>query len=538
MVMPDVKTTETDIAVIGGGLGGVAAALAACEAGWNVVLTEETAWLGGQVTSQAVSALDEHERIETVCGTRTYKAFRDEIRRHYQERYGVPALMPDSSPLNPGNGWVSRLCFEPRVGLKVIQEMLEPPLQSGKLRLLLRYRPTVCEGDPMHIRSVQLTSWRGEQVLIRARWFLDATELGDLLPLAGVPYVTGAEAVEDTGERHASQDGPRPGRVQSFTFGFIVEFCPGENHTIRKPHGYERFKVEQPYSLILVGHKGEPIPFSFFKSTSKSPLPFWTYRRLLDGKLLDPLGGMHDMALINWASNDYRWGNIIDKPAHVKALLLDGARRLSLGFLYWLQTEAPRDDGAGYGYPELRLMPEAVGTRSGLSMGPYIREARRIKGLKRILEQDISSLGKESLDQAAFPDSCGIGWYPIDLHPCVGDGRSLCEGSLYTPTLPYQIPLGALVPAGRDNLLAACKNISTTHITNGAFRLHPVEWSIGEAAGSLAAWCCERHLSPERVWGNPEELRAFQAYLRGRGVDLEWPDSSFSVYPNINLCLQ
>ncbi len=432
-------TIETDIAIIGGGLGGVAAALAACEAGWNVVLSEETAWLGGQVTSQAVSALDEHERIETVSGTRSYKAFRDAIRRHYQESFGVPALMPDASPLNPGNGWVSRLCFEPQVGLQVIQELLEPHRQNGKLHLLLRNRPTACEGGSTHLKGVQLTSQSGMQVMVRARLFLDATELGDLLPLAGLPYVTGAEAVEDTGEEHASQDGPRPGRVQSFTFCFIVEFCPGENHTIRKPRGYERFKAEQPYSLTLVGHKGEPIPFNFFKSTPESPLPFWTYRRLIDGRLLSPSGGMHDIALINWASNDYRWGNIIDKPPHVQAILLDEARRLSLGFLYWLQTEAPRDDGAGCGHPELRLMPEAVGTRSGLSMAPYIREARRIKGLRRIVEQDISSIGNEGLTQAAFPDTCGIGWYAMDLHPCVGDERSM-----YASTLPYQIPLGAL----------------------------------------------------------------------------------------------
>jgi hypothetical protein len=510
------KTIETDIAIIGGGLGGVAAALAACEAGWSVILTEETPWLGGQVTSQAVSALDEHERIETLSGTRSYKTFRDLIRQTYQEKYNAPPTLPGGAPLNPGNGWVSRLCFEPRVGLGVIQKMLAPHLQSRRLRLLLRHRPVGCAGDPSHLRTVQLHAAGGQLVEVRARYFLDATEQGDPLPLAGVPYVTGAEAVEDTGEPRASRDGPRPGRVQSFTFCFIVEFCPGENHTIRKPPGYERFKVEQPYSLTLTGHKGEPLPFHFFESTSSRPLPFWTYRRLLDGRLLDPSGKLKDIALINWASNDYRWGNILDKPPAVKRILLDEARRLSLGFLYWLQTEAPRDDG-GYGYPELRLLPEAVGTRSGLAMAPYIREARRIIGLRRVLEQDISAEGKAGVSQAAFPDTVGIGWYAMDLHPCVGDERSL-----YAPTLPYQIPLGALIPQTCDNLLASCKNISTTHITNGAFRLHPVEWSIGEAAGSLAAFCCGQQVSPPRVWAEPERLRQFQDYLRGRGVDLEW----------------
>jgi hypothetical protein len=517
------KIIEADIAIIGGGLGGVAAGLAACEAGWKVVLTEETAWLGGQVTSQAVSALDEHERVESVSGTRTYRAFRDAIRRYYHEQLHAPEYMPDGSPLNPGNGWVSRLCFEPRAGLQVIQEMLEPHCQSGRLYILMRHRPVACEGDSAHLKAIQLVSQRGVPVWVHAQYFLDATELGDLLPLVGLPYVTGAEAVEETGEPHASQEGPLPGRVQSFTFTFIVEYCPGENHTIQKPRGYERFKVEQPYSLTLVGHRGEPIPFQFFRSTPESPLPFWTYRRLIDGSLLDPSGTINDIALINWASNDYRWGNIIDKPAPVKALLLDEARRLSLSFLYWLQTEVPRDDGGGFGYPELRLLPKAVGTRSGLSMVPYIREARRILGLRRVLEQDINAEGKVGIDQAAFPDTCGIGWYPIDLHPCVGDGRTPSERSLYAPTLPYQIPLGALIPVGCDNLLAACKNICTTHITNGAFRLHPVEWSVGEAAGSLAAWCSERHLKPHTVWVNPKELNAFQDYLRRREVDLEWP---------------
>jgi len=52
---------ECDVTVIGGGLGGVAAALAVVEAGATVVLSEATERLGGQMTSQGVSALDEHQ---------------------------------------------------------------------------------------------------------------------------------------------------------------------------------------------------------------------------------------------------------------------------------------------------------------------------------------------------------------------------------------------------------------------------------------------------------------------------------------------
>ncbi len=39
----------------------------------------------------------------------------------------------------------------------------------------------------------------------------------------------------------------------------------------------------------------------------------------------------------------------------------------------------------------------------------------------------------------------------------------------------FQIPPGALIPRRIENLLPACKNLGTTHITNGCFRLHPVE---------------------------------------------------------------
>jgi len=538
---------ECDIAIIGGGLGGVAAALAACEAGAQVILTEETPWIGGQVTSQAVSALDDHYHIEKLPGTRTYSTFRGIIRQLYQQKFNAPQRMPNGKLLNPGNGWVSRLCFEPRIGLKTLTTMLTPHMGSGRLRLFLGYRPVQCEGDPTHIRAIRLERLNitapgdqtepGSTVTIHARYYLDASELGDLLPLANIPYVTGAEAWEDTHEPHASRDGPHPERVQSFTFCFLVKFCPGEDHTIRKPRHYAQYREKQPYSLTLHNREGEALHYCFFAQSKQGLPPFWMYRRVFDASLLTPRSSdtargatpngdtaNGDIALINWNSNDYRWGNIIDQKPEHKAAILDEARKLSLGFLYWLQTEVRRDDGNGYGYPELRLLTGAVGTRSGLAMVPYIRESRRILGLRRIHEQDISTEGMELVRPTDFPDTAGIGWYPIDLHPCVGDDEiTEHKSSMYASTRPFQIPLGALIPVECDNLLASCKNIATTHLTNGAYRLHHTEWSIGEAAGSLAARCCANDCRPRAVWETPHRLVNFQDYLRSRGVTLEWP---------------
>lgn len=215
-------------------LGGVAAALAACDNGASVVLTEATDWPGGQATSQGVSALDEHRYIETFGATRRYAAFREAIREHYRRRYGVTA-MPDGSPLNPGDGWVSMLCFEPRVGVAAIAEMLAPHIASGRLTMLYNHTPVSAVVQDDAITRVTVTGADGD-VAITARFFLDATDLGDLLPLVDAPWVTGAEARNDTGEADAPEEA-RPGEVQGFTFCFAVEYRPGEDHTIPKRRG-------------------------------------------------------------------------------------------------------------------------------------------------------------------------------------------------------------------------------------------------------------------------------------------------------------
>lgn len=101
----------TDVAIVGGGLGGVAAALAALSGGARVVISEPTCRLGGQLTSQGVSAPDEHPLIERFGEAARYNELRARVRQHYCERYGLPKTMPDGLPLNPGNGWVSRLCL-------------------------------------------------------------------------------------------------------------------------------------------------------------------------------------------------------------------------------------------------------------------------------------------------------------------------------------------------------------------------------------------------------------------------------------------
>jgi hypothetical protein len=224
------------------------------------------------------------------------------------------------------------------------------------------------------------------------------------------------------------------------------------------------------------------------------------------------------VCLVNWPQTDYLLGELCLCSEEEQASHITAAREQSLSLFYWLQTEAPRPDG-GTGWPGLRLRGDLTGSHDGLAKMPYIREARRIKAEFTIVEQHVAAALRpnEKFAERYF-DSVGIGFYRIDLHPSTGGNNYIDVASL-----PFQIPLGALLPVRVENLLPACKNIGTTHITNGCYRLHPVEWNIGEVAGTLAAFCLERQITPRAVRQN--HLADFQQRLIQQGVELAWPDN-------------
>src|SRR3954462_11562820 len=122
---PAVRELDADVIVLGGGTGGCAAALAAARMGKKVIVTEETDWMGGQLTSQAVPP-DEHPWIEEFGCTARYRRYRDLMSQFYRE--GKP-LRPETRQdphFNPGGGWVSKLGPEPQIGWTVLKEMLKP----------------------------------------------------------------------------------------------------------------------------------------------------------------------------------------------------------------------------------------------------------------------------------------------------------------------------------------------------------------------------------------------------------------------------
>jgi len=489
------RAESCEVLIAGGGTGGVAAALAAARRGRRVVLLEETDWLGGQMTAQGVSALDEHEHIELFGGTRSYYELRNAIRKHYGQ-------------LNPGNCWVTRLAFEPRVAVSVIEQMLLPHVASGRLSVHRRAKTVAATAEGDRITEVVAMGLDGGRLIrFRPELVIDATELGDLLPLCGVAHVIGAETIAQTGEKQAQPVEPRPHCVQSFTYTFACQRRPGgESHVIPRPEKYLHYRDTQPYSLKIEVHGGEIygeesgwLQYSLYDQLPGTKGGLWTYRRLVEKE---------NLTMFNWPGNDYRDRSILECPPLEAAHALQDAKRVSLGFLHWLQTEQAA--------PELLLRTDVMGTADGLSKHPYIRESRRIKARKTIIEQEVSAHHQAGPHAAQFADSVGVGWYPIDIHRSGPDdvGAS-CR------TKPFQIPLGALLPARVANLVAGAKNIGTTHITNGCYRLHPVEWNIGEAAGALAAFALEERVPPAAV--HEQVLKRFQRRLQDEGVPLAWP---------------
>lgn len=506
---------DVDVLVVGGGVGGVAAALGALEQGARVRLTEESSMLGGQLTSQATPP-DEHPWIEDRGSTAAYRAFRHQVRTVFGEAIGV-----SPAPTDPGSAWVTKMGHPPVVALAAIERMLLPWRLRGGLEVHLGTRPVASHTEGDRITAVEFESAELGSSVATATIIIDATETGELLPLAGVEHVTGSEASGETGEPHGHTDA-RPGNVQAMTVPFVASFG-ADTATRSRPEAYDRWTSVVPRGwpgpLLswtapdprtgIARHYGiEDSDAAGVGSAPDGTVDLWTYRRVVHDH---GVPGILEASSINWPMNDYMDGHLLGPDAATHA---HAARVLSESLLFWLQTDAPRPDG-GHGYPTLRARGDLTGTIDGFALRPYVREGRRIRAETTILEQDIAVGDRGAARE--FADSVGTGAYRIDLHPST-------EGDPYLdiPTHPFEIPLGALLPVRVENLLPGAKNIGTTHITNGCYRVHPAEWTIGEAAGRLAAFSVAHGTVPRALSTNAGLLTEFHQHLDAVGFDRHW----------------
>lgn len=527
---------DTDVLVAGGSMGGVAAALALLRNGRRVILTEECDWLGGQITSQGVPP-DEHQWIESRGAPASYRQYRQLVRDYYRDFYPLTEHAQGELNLNPGNGGVSRICHEPKVGVAVLAQMLAPYVSNDQLTILLTHLPVasqVSENQVQTVRFKDLSSNR--ELTISARYVVDATELGDLLPLTGTEYVSGTEAKSQTGELHAPEHAD-PQNVQAFTTCFAMDYLEDEDF-VQKPDDYGFWSKYIPD--IKPAWSGRLLDLHYSNPRTLKPhllgfdprpgaetgeaLNLWNYRRIIDRNNFTPGFYQSDITLVNWPQNDYLLGSLIDVSKDEFNQHVEASKQLGRSLIYWLQTEAPRPDGKK-GWRGLRLRKDMMGTADGFAKYPYVRESRRIQAKFTVLEEHVGKDNRKMVEKdprladrsAPFYDSVGIGYYHIDLHP------TQKVNYVDFPSLPFEIPLGALLPIRMENLFPACKNIGTTHLSNGCYRLHPVEWSIGEAVGGLLSYAWDHGIAPAQVREDSAHLQAFQEFLRQQGVETQWP---------------
>ena len=257
-------------------------------------------------------------------------------------------LLPQLENFNPGACYVSSLCYEPKVGVDAIMAMLKP--YERNLRLLLRTKIIDAQRSGDRIESVLAYRFESKDVVrIRAGYVLDATETGELLPIAKIPYAVGSEAKQETAEPHASPEA-NPACVQSFTYTFAIDYDPTAEHRIPKPPSYDRIRDSQPFGLRMnypteYGWRGiftysvfgedPPIP------NNMSPKPFFPWRRLVAHKNYEGTSAPQDLALMNWPRQDYHDESLLDRTPADTARILQAAKNVSLSFLYWLQNDVP-----------------------------------------------------------------------------------------------------------------------------------------------------------------------------------------------------
>ncbi|MDJ0662358.1 MAG: FAD-dependent oxidoreductase [Crocosphaera sp.] len=423
------ETVNCDMLIVGAGLAGSAAAYEGLLTGKTVCLTEITDWVGGQISSQGTSALDEGKQQRSQQHfPRGYNTLRQNIARLYNRQ-------------NPGECWVSESCFLPYHGHQLLSQQLKEAAQLG--RGTLKWFPSTVikevelsedgklinsaiaiqhspKGGASHLNKEPLSktiedaysyedSQRFNKKIIRfeaksktgspSDWFvIEATETGEIIALADIPYRLGLDPRDHLNPSSPTEKGDSY-CVQGFTYPFAMQRTATPQPQT-KPSFYEQY---EPYYGYDTDRR-----MAYFDLV-------FTYRRIWSNekgrlvrvgpmKVHEPTPG--DISMQNWVwGNDYRPGTAQDNLVYSRrqleqtgqlepggwkgGLRTDALRKgeeLSKGFYYWL-VAGTTDSRLGYGIkrpsPNHRFMQgldSPMGTSHGLSKYPYIREGRRIIG--------------------------------------------------------------------------------------------------------------------------------------------------------------
>jgi hypothetical protein len=443
-------TYKTDVLVIGASASGIAAGTQSARMGVNTIITEPTTWLGGMITAAGVSAFDGNHSLPS--------GLFGEFREALHKVYGGPSKV--------STGWVSNTLFEPHVGDSIFKSMV---LQTKGLTVKYQFKfLRVLKNNDTITGAVFVDEPTNQQITIYARQVIDATELGDVLANAGVPYSLGMEASAATGEDvHVSETNDI---VQDITYVAILkDYGVGVDKTIAKPKNYDPSEFD-----------GACTDYYF---NTANPKPNVDAIKMLNyGKL------PNQKYMINWPNrgNDI-YLNVVEMDEANRQSELVKAKEQTLRFIYFIQHQL--------GFKNLGLADDEFPTPDKLPLIPYHRESRRVKGLVRF---DVRHIAKPfDAPSPLYRTGIAVGDYPIDHHH--KKNIKAPQHLDFYPVPSFNIPLGSLIPQHLSGLIIAEKSISVSNVVNGTTRLQAIALLIGQAAGTLAALSVQQNLDAQEV---------------------------------------
>ena len=471
---------EYDVIIVGGGAGGTSAAIQSARNGAKTLLIEKTNWLGGMLTSAGVSAIDGNYNLPSGF----WGEFKDSLVSHYGDLESLKT------------GWVSNVLFEPKVGNEILKSIAK---NEKNLKILFSSSVTTIFQPKDDYYNFIVNSSKGH---FSSKVLIDATELGDILPMINEDYDIGMDNIEMYDEDIAPK--LKNDIIQDLTYVMVLKNY-NKNVKIEKPKNYD--------------------PSEFYCSTSsinctESDKALWAPNQMMNyGKL------PNDKIMINWPiyGNDY-YSNLLEMNHDQREEVFKKAKEKSLKFLYYIQDEL--------GFYNYSLSDEEYNTKDKFPLIPYYREARRIKGIVTFSLNYI----KNPYDQKypLYRTGILVGDYPVDHHhDAHPDKKSLPQLAFY-PIPSYSLPLGSIISKKTSNFLVAEKSISVSNLVNGTTRLQPVVLQVGQIAGLIASESIKNNISTNEI-----DTRDIQTKILNNGgyiqpyLDVEKNHPFFKAYQRI-----
>jgi ribulose 1,5-bisphosphate synthetase/thiazole synthase len=432
-----------DVLIVGGGVSGSVATIAAARAGARVLLVEEHGFLGGSLTAMGVGPM---MSFHNPAGEQVVRGIPDELVRRLQARGASLGHLADTTT------YCSTVTPFDSEEMKI---ELETMLTEAGGKILFHTQLAAVEMAGELIDAVVLCNKAG-LTAFRAKVFIDATGDADLAARAGVPFCQGRAA---DGQAQPMTMNLKLANVDTSAVRDYVRSHPEDFlwAPLGQAEGLKRLEVSP--RLSLAGFLGA---WKAARARGEIDVP-------RDQVLFfeTPVPGV---VIVNTSRIT---GLVATDPFQLSRAEMLGRKQCAQIFRF-LRQHAP-----GFA--------QAVRMDTAAKIG--VRESRHVEGMYQITAEDITT-------SRAFEDAIALGGYPIDIH---APSAATTATTRLLPNARYQIPLRSLQVRRPANLLVVGRCISATHEAAAAFRVTPIVMAIGQAGGVAAAEAARRGVAPAQV---------------------------------------